>query len=141
MKKLNTLIIFFFLIFLTSCKFEKNNGKTAVKYEESELLGHWVRTNEKDELDNSKDAIVLKFNIKEDNSAEIEILDSIGRKTVTGSWKIGGEQKIIGSLSFKPDFSLTFWSNPNYMNMISFTVEKPEDEIILNIQGITFEKE
>lgn len=94
MKKLNPLIIFSILIFLTSCKFEKNNDpNTDVKFEKSELFGHWIRTDEMDELENSKDVIVRKFNIKEDSTAEIEILDSIGRKTVTGSWKIGEEQK------------------------------------------------
>jgi hypothetical protein len=142
MKKLYPLIIFSILIFLTSCKFEKNNDpNTDVKFEKSELFGYWIRTDEMDELENSKDVIVRKFNIKEDSTAEIEILDSIGRKTVTGSWKIGEEQKIIGSLSFKSDFALTFWSNPNYMHMISFSVEKRNDKIILNSQGVIFEKE
>ena len=142
MKKLNSLIIFSFLILLTSCKFEINNDeKTKVKYEKSELLGHWVRTNEMEELENSKDVVIRKFNIKEDNTAEIEILDSIGRKTVSGSWKIGEEQKIIELISFKSDFALTFWSSSNYKHMISFSVEKPDDKIILNLQGITFEKE
>lgn len=141
MKNLNRLIILSFLILLTSCKFEKNNdANTDVKFEKSELLGRWIRINKMEKLENSEDVIVSKFNLKENYTAEIEILDSKGNRTITGSWKLDGEQK-LGSISFKSDVALTFDKDTNHRNVILLSVEDSNKKMILTAQKANFEKE
>lgn len=141
MKNLNLLIILSILIIFSSCKFEKNNdSNTDVEFKESELLGQWIRINKMEKLENSEEVIVSKFNLKKNYTAEIEILDSIGYKTITGSWEIDGEQK-IGPISFKSDVALTFDKDANHRNIILLSVEEFNKKMILTTQTVKYEKE
>ena len=142
MEKLNLLIIFSILMVLTSCKSEQKTDTNAniVEFEKSELFGRWIRTNKIENLKDPEDVLVGKFNLKDDSTAEIEILDSIGYETVTGSWKIDNEQK-VGPFSFKSDIALTFDRNNNHRQIILLPVKELNEEKILTAHKGKFEKE
>ena len=145
MKKLNFLIILSILMILSSCAFEINkDSKTdTVKFEKSDLFGYWIQTSEIEDGKDSKKGIIRKINLKEDLTAEIEILDSIGYKTVTGNWKINKEQK-IGSeninISLKSDIILTFNWNNGHVQILALSVEELNKKKILTSHKVKFEK-
>ena len=131
---------------LTSCRFEMKNDEKAdiVKFEKSELFGRWIQTSEIEDSENSKNGIISMINLKEDLTAEIEILDSIGYKTVIGNWKINKEQNNgfeNFNVSFRSDIILTFDWNKSHRQILSLSVEELNEKKILTSHKVKFEKE
>ncbi len=147
MKEINSLIILFILMMLTSCKFERenNNKPDVVNFNTTELVGHWIRTNKIDEIQKkSKEILVPKFILKDNFTAEIQILDSTGNKTIFGNWKVKEEQE-DGSKNFNilldSDIVLIFDVDNNHRQMIALSVEEINNENILVSQIGEFKKE
>jgi hypothetical protein len=123
----------------------KNDEKAdIVKFEKSELFGRWIQTSEIEDSENSKNGIISMINLKEDLTAEIEILDSIGYKTVIGNWKINKEQNNgfeNFNVSFRSDIILTFDWNKSHRQILSLSVEELNEKKILTSHKVKFEKE
>ena len=126
----------------TSCRIDMKNVANAdpVQFEKSELIGRWAQTGKMKALKSPDEVQVSNFTLKNDFTAEVEILDTKGAKTIAGSWEIGNEQK-IGSFSLKSDMALTFDSDDSHRQIMAFTVKQRNNKKILTALKGKFEKE
>ncbi|SHF03952.1 hypothetical protein SAMN03080594_102410 [Arenibacter palladensis] len=145
MKKLILFTASTILVIITSCMFEKKKDTefNETTFEKPELLGEWIGNKSEKNLKKDK-VIIKKIDLKEDMTAQIEILDSTGHKTVNGNWKISEEQKLgskNNSISFNSDISLTFdWSKTN-RQIFMLNVKEHNKAKILTCNNVYFRKE
>lgn len=144
MKNFNSMIIFSILMIFTSCIFEKKEAD-IVKIEMSELLGSWIQTSSIIEgSENPKKGVIHKINFKDDFTAEIEIIDSMGYRNILGNWEINKEY-LIGSeypnVTFISDVILQFNWNDNHRQILALKFEEKNNKKMLTVHENTFEKE
>ena len=139
-------MVFSVLMIFASCIYEKKNDVKSdiVQFEKFELFGRWIQTSKIEDLKKIKGGIISKINFKDNFTAEVEIQDSIGYKTIFGNWKVNREQK-IGSenfnVSFNSDIILTFDRSRNYKEILVLKVEELNKKKVLTSYKIKFEKE
>ncbi|SDL38096.1 hypothetical protein [Kriegella aquimaris] len=146
MKRSTILFMLTVLMLLTACKFEGKivQNPDSVEFTGSELFGRWILTSNIEDSENSKKLIIRKIDLKDDFSAEIEILDGIGYKTVPGNWKIKEKQKIGAksfNISLKSDVVLTFDLDATHREIVSLSVKEVNNKKMLTSQKDSFEKE
>ena len=146
MKRSTILFMLTVLMLLTACKFEDKivQNPDSVEFMGSELFGRWILTSNIEDSENSKKLIIRKIDLKDDFSAEIEILDGIGYKTVPGNWKIKEKQKIGAksfNISLKSDVVLTFDLDATHREIVSLSVKEVNNKKMLTSQKDSFEKE
>lgn len=146
MKKQNLWIASLLVMIFTSCTFVKNNatGDDSVKFKKSELLGQWVRMENKEDIKESEFGKIDKISLKKDLTAEIVLLDSTVFKTVSGSWEFNKETKLgssILNIQFKSDIVLTFDWNSNNRQVVTISVREQNKKKILTSPLGKFKKE
>lgn len=144
MKKLDLIIAFCGLMIFTSCGFEVKNEGEIIKLERSEIYGSWVQTKALENSRESDEVLIKKINFKKDLTAEIEISDSSGDKTIIGEWTDKEEKVDLKAIhvSFDQGILLTFWQNDStlYSNIILSTKEINNKKYLISFHE-KFEKE
>ncbi len=145
MKKVYSLFTFAVLIIFSSCGFDVKNDTNAesAKFERSELYGQWNNTSEKA---GSKNGVINKINLKDDLTAEIQLIDADSVRNVSGSWEINNGKKLgskFFNVSSDSGITLVFDRDDSHREMLVIGVEEgnKNNNKILVSDGDVFEKE
>ncbi|ETN93973.1 hypothetical protein [Zhouia amylolytica] len=123
------------LILLTSCQSnEQINKEDVPSVTPSELIGSWTTTNL------NPDNISLKgFELKEDYTATIHVLDSRNRTNIyKGKWVLTKELKVNEMLNLKTFLSLEFQESKNKRKTFLFKEDREDGDLILSIRGVDY---
>ncbi|WP_242202345.1 hypothetical protein [Aestuariivivens insulae] len=142
MNKQSLIITSFIMLTLTACRFEYKIKRTVNvnQFTSEDLIGHWVKDDTSTETMDFKSSAIQKINLKKAFKAEVELLDSIGYKTVKGNWEINPNVKMGSNVAFKAELAVTYNMDEDNLQTFLFTIEQENDQITLKINGLRFEK-
>lgn len=126
------------MMVVTSCGLEVKNDN-SIKIEKSELYGSWVQISDIKNSEQSDGVAIKKINFKKDLTADVEILDSFGYKTITGEW--ADKEKKAGPVSIESGIVLTFWTDSLNLQALALSTEEINNKKCLNSGTAIFEKQ
>ena len=134
--KLKSTIALLSLIFILSCKIEKETRDTSIT--ESELIGNWKLSDDSETENKIKNVI-----FKDDFSAEITFNNGSSTKIILGKWELD-EPLQIGpdhlNITIKSDVKLNFdESNTNNVTVF-LNAEELDNKTILTSHNLTLSK-
>lgn len=145
MKSNFKLITFKFLIpgiavalVMVSCVFTTSGSEEHESYTKEELTGDWTTTNPIKETDT--DTLIQSFKLLDDETAVITLITSDGEQEVNGNWK-PDVKKEVGFIEFESELQLSYYTNPNHLQMIFGDVKSNAGSLTFEANGLKFKKE
>ncbi|WP_167619701.1 hypothetical protein [Maribellus sediminis] len=141
MKNFKTSLFILVIPFFIFCMPQKNDDKQNQTISTANLLGKWNQIN-KIKLKQEVSPKVEFFQLLNDSVVDIQLVDSAGRRKVTGKWENGFTQQIASSnIEFRGDIKITYNLNDNHRNILVLKLSEDNGKTIMLANNYKFEKE
>lgn len=135
MKFIFALVIVSSLLTFCNIKEVKKNSK---KYTNAELIGKWKQ------LNSDTNPEIQSIELLKDGNAKIQLIDSIGARTINGTWENGFQKNTTSSHNFlqiESDILIRYFSDKNHINVLAFRVDEENKKILMDSGELKLEKE
>lgn len=141
MKHLRSIALIAFMSLLTFCTYQRSEKNRDKVYTNAELIGKWNQVDtEKSQSDT--DPAIEYIQLVNDSIAQLRIIDSKGRREISGKWsnsQFEKNTKILG-LKFESDICITYFVD-DYHYMQLFELRENNEKLIMTNPSYQFEKE
>ena len=141
MKIIKTFLFVLVIPFFVFCTPQKTDNRQNKNITTANLLGKWNQVNKNKSLEESNPKVEF-FQIMNDSIVDIQIVDSTGKRKITGKWKNGFAQKIGSTkIEIKSDIIIIYNLNDNHRYILSLKLSEENGKIIMLANNYKFEKE
>ena len=149
MNYLKTLTLLSMISLFTACVFESRNGEqdkssdiNNIEWTSDDIIGKWNQIDTESSLKETTLKIEsIQFN--ENDSAEIQITDSLGSRKINGQWKYGFDKQIGDSalnVKIESDIQVNFNLTKNHAYKLLLKLTEENNKLVMTGHKSRFEK-
>lgn len=141
MTNFKTFLFILFIPFFIFCMPQKSNDRQNQTMTTANLLGKWNQIN-KIKTKQEVSPKVEFFQLINDSVVDIQLVDSAGRRKVTGKWENGFTQQIgATNIEFHGDIKITYDLNDKHRYILALKLSEDNGKTIMLANNYKFEKE